>query len=193
MIEAVAIIGHGPSLRKSGLGKHIDSFRYVTRFLHIGKWQFAEDYGKKTSFFCATVGRARERMRRQRPEKGYFFWNKEGETLDWQQYHYIRRHGGADVTDLICGWQACLPRVMHPFFSHGTAGICIMAALIELPIVVFGCDLLKDGINLEDQSGYIGSWLYEGRAVSRMGHNLKAERELINEMSKEYGVEITFK
>ena len=190
MIKKTAVICHGPSLIESNMGRRIDSFMHVVRFLHKGGWQTAKDYGVRTSYFCATVGRARTRMRNQKPDCGYFFWSKTGGILDKRQYGLIEKFGGADMTWLVTAWQKFLPRSKHPFFSHGTAGILIAAAVIKNPIVVFGADLLKQG---KDCNGnYIGSWLYEGREQKEMGHPLAAERGLIDKFSKKYGVEITF-
>jgi hypothetical protein len=194
MINKTAIICHGPSLQKSGIGQYIDSFKYVLRFPYLKAWQVSEDYGVKTSYFCGTVGRfmrCQTRIALQPTEYGYFIWSKEvRKKIPASCKNLIQKYGGADVTGLIESWRKKLTKCHHPFFTHGTSAICIAANKLKIPIVVFGADVLKTG---EVPSEYIGSWTYENRRPRKIGHPIDQERKLIDEMANHYYLEITFK
>ena len=194
MINGIAIIGHGPSLQNSGMGKYIDSFKYVTRIMHRGEWQKPKDYGKKTSFICATVGRYKHSIgiaSPHTPDCGYYFWSKyRNQKIRRDQKKLIKKHGGEDVTTHVCNWQNFLPDNVYECFTHGTAAVCIMAHKIRKPIVILGCDLLKDGI--DNPKRYIGSWVYEKRKRRTIGHSLSEERKLIDLMAWLYNIQIIF-
>lgn len=193
----IAIIGHGPSLRGGGLGEYIDSFKYVIRFPHLNDWQTPKDYGVRTSYFCATIGRIKFRIRKQIPEFGYFLWNKHfGRGVPRKLCSLLSIRKYRDVSGLIHKWQRKLPERCCGVFSHGTAGICIAASKIGLPITAFGYDDLKNSRDMG--SGYVGSWLYEGRTEvgdlihSKGSHILSEERKLIDLIAQEYSVSIKF-
>jgi hypothetical protein len=199
MINAVVIIGHGPGLQKSGLGDFIDSFKYVVRFMHLGNWQVPEDYGTKTTYMCATVGRVKRERKAKRkkgifcphvPENGYFFWSKTGGELCRAQKKLIKKYGGKNVTSLICRWQKLLKHSRHPFFCHGTAGICIATHKIKRPVIVLACGNLKDGKGLTKD--YVGSWKFENRKSRGIGHDLAVERKLIDQMARACNTTVTF-
>jgi hypothetical protein len=185
MIDKTVIIGHGPSLQNSNKGEYIDSFKYIIRFPYLKDWQTPKDYGTRTSFFCGTVGRFRKRSRKKQiPDHGYYIWSKEQKFANLPSSNYI------DVTDLIVSWQKHITECRHPFFTHGTAGICIAAALLKKPIVVLGCDRLKTGDVTSKK--YIGSWVYEGRPRHGIGHPLDQERKIIDKIAKFYNLKIEF-
>ncbi len=102
MIEKTVIICHGPSLQNSNMGDYIDSFKYILRFPYTNNWQTPQDYGKKTSYFCATNSSIKERLNKKIPELGYFIWSKNAK-LKISNFckNLIKHHGGKDVTDLI--------------------------------------------------------------------------------------------
>lgn len=187
------IIGHGPSLQNSGAGERIDQFKYVVRFPYTGDWQSPADYGTRTSFVCATVGRARTKLRRQIPDLGYFIWDKTDVEIPADMMFLIGFFGGENVTSLIAYWQRKMAvlRPVYPYFSHGTAAVCIMAHKFTLPVIALGCDNLAAGE--ADCGKYIGSWYYENRRQPPAGHDLAAERKIINIISKECDIKIGFK
>jgi hypothetical protein len=150
LINKIAIIGHGPSLYGKNLGEYIDSFKYVFRFPYSGNWQTEKDYGTKISYCCATVNRIKKLN--IVAEHGYFLWSKRRAVIGKHQLHNVE-----DVTGLIKLWQKRLPKGAYPFFSHGTAAICIACARFKLPVVVLGCDALKTGE--ADPKKYFGSWV----------------------------------
>ena len=193
MTEKAVIIGHGPSLQNSRLGDRIDAFKYVVRFPYAGDWPSAADYGTRTSFICATVGRARDKLRREIPDDGYFFWDKTGAEIPAGLMSLIADSGGENVTGLIAGWQKKMTKLkpIYPYFSHGTAAICIMAHKFGLPVVVLGCDNLAAGN--ADHKKYMGSWYYEKRRQPPCGHDLAAEREMVEMMATKYNIKIGFK
>jgi len=193
MIEKTVIIGHGASLQNSKRGESIDDFKYVVRFPYIGDWQAPADYGTKTSYFCATVGRARNKLRRQIPEVGYFIWNKTRGEIPSDLKSLIGFFGGEDITGLITDWQDKMAKLKprYSYFSHGTAAICVMAHKLGLPIVVLGCDNLAAGE--DDPKKYHGSWYYEKRKQPINGHDLAAERKMVDLMEKKYNTKIGFK
>jgi hypothetical protein len=196
MASLIAVIGHGPSLQGSGLGEYIDSFKYVIRFPRLGDWQSPLDYGVKTSFFCAAKGKIMARIMEEKPEIGYYLWEKH---FGYSMPGMVCRHLGIkkyeDVSRLIQKWARKLPK---PFqnLSSGTAGTLIAAAKLGGNITVFGCDHLKIGKDMRED--YIGSWFYEGRVSTREkimktgAHALGEERKLIDEMAQEYRVKIDF-
>ncbi|MHA2064358.1 MAG: hypothetical protein ACXABY_08255 [Candidatus Thorarchaeota archaeon] len=199
MTEGVAIVGHGPSLRGAGKGKHIDSFEYVARFPYTGDWQTPEDYGTKTSFICSTVLRATKIRPWPIPTDGYYIWSKEGRDIGDYLKTLISQLGGEDVTSLIGTWQkrmathhylSVLSRGSDGCFSHGTAAVCIMAARLREPITILGCDSLKRG----GVGGgiYSGSWVYENRKREQNNHALDAERLLIDKISEYYKIGVEF-
>jgi hypothetical protein len=193
MIEKTVIIGHGASLQNSGQGENIDAFKYVVRFPYIGDWQAPADYGIKTSYVCATVGRARNKLRRQIPEVGYFIWNKTRGEIPSDLKSLIGFFGGENMTELITGWQKKMLKLKPKYscFSHGTAAICVMAHKFGLPIVVLGCENLAAGEN--DPKKYHGGWYYEKRKQPINGHDLAAERKMVDLMAKKYNLKIGFK
>lgn len=193
VIEKTVIIGHGPSLQNSRLGERIDAFKYVVRFPYVGDWQAAADYGTRTSFVCATVGRARDKLRNETPDKGYFFWDKKGEKIPEDLISLIELFGGENVTALIVGWQKKMTKLkpVYPYFSHGTAAICIMAHKFRLPVVALGSENLSAGNS--DHKEYIGSWYHEERRQPPSGHDLAAERQMLEMMATKYNVKIGFK
>jgi len=188
MIEATAIIGHGPSLKGKQRGKYIDSFKCVIRFPYIGNWQNIEDYGTKTSYICATTSRARHKLAdTPEPDYGYYIWSKKQQHITDEFEHIQNKR---DETKLIRSWQKRLPSSAYPYFSHGTAAACIAMARIKKPIVMFGCDALKSG--MENRKDYIGSFVYENRRNNRSFHSFTEERKLIDTMSKHYNIEVVF-
>jgi len=193
MIDGAVVIGHGPSLRAGGRGAVIDAFKYVVRFPYVGDWQAPADYGTKTSYVCATVGRARNKLRRQIPEIGYFIWNKTRGEIPPDIKALIGFFGGEDTTGLITDWQDKMAKLKprYPYFSHGTAAICITAHKFGLPIVVLGCENLAAGE--DDPKKYHGSWYYEKRKQPSSGHDLRAERKMVDLMAKKYNTQIGFK
>jgi hypothetical protein len=191
MIEKTAIICHGPSLQNSSMGNYIDSFQYVMRFPYLKNWQMPKDYGIKTSYFCGTVARVEERLNKHIPELGYFIWSKNARNkLNDFSKNLIKTYGGKDVTEIVESWRKKLTKCHHPYFSHGTAAVCIAAEIIKKPIVLLGADLLKEGN--ANVTNYIGSWLYEGRKPHRMGHPLDQERRIIDQISEKYKLKIVF-
>jgi len=192
MIEATAIIGHGPSLQHSGMGGRIDGYRYVVRFPYAGNWQAPADYGTRTSFVCATVGRASDKLRREAPDIGYYFYDKAGMGLPDGLTYLIDLYGGDDVTGLIAHWQKKMAALKpaYPYFSHGTAAICVMASKYPLPVTALGCDNLAAGN--ADCGQYIGSWYFEGQHPPPAGHDLAAERVMVDEIAKFYNLSIGF-
>ena len=202
MIDGTVIIGTAPSLQNSNMGEYIDSFKYVIRFPFKGDWQIPEHYGIRTSYFCSTHYRvlARNQLNPWLPDCGYFIWNKYNKDIGSELRFLIRTFGGEDVTGLINEWQAKLPepesRGLSHCFSTGTGGICIAAAKLQRPIVVLGCDYIKNGGGPVEE--YVGTWFWEGGKKPTDGgyrrhHPFKAERELIDVMAKEYNVSIEFK
>ena len=193
----IAVIGHGPSLRRSGLGEYIDSFKYVIRSPYLGEWQVPVDYGVRTSYFCGSKGRLRQRIRKEAPELGYFTWNKYLKMRVSPRLAHILNIKFEDVSGLIHKWQRKLPDSSCQYLSTGTCAICIASAKLGGPITAFGCDDLKIGKDMG--RGYVGSWIYEGRTgtgrkIRDFGaHTLSEERKLIDEMAQEYGVSIEFK
>jgi hypothetical protein len=198
----IAVIGHAPSLQGSGLGEYIDSFKYVVRFPYLGDWQVPEHYGVRTSYFCASGGRLKQRIREDPPEIGYFIWNKylkcRVPIKVWGRLNIKCEDVKCEeVSPLIHKWARKLPASSCQYLSTGTCGILIAADKIGEPITVFGCDDLKIGRDMG--KGYIGSWLYENRPgtgalIAREGaHSLSAERKLIDVIAKEYNVTIEFK
>ena len=192
MTDSTVIIGHGPSLQNSSMGQYIDSFKYVLRFPYFKNWQIPEHYGIRTSYFCATVGRAKARLRKRRkPDHGYYIWSKNQKNIGDKLNTLIEKHGGKNVTHLIAFWQEHLTKCKYPFFSHGTGGICVAAAILKKNIIVLGCDLLKTG-DVSNKE-YIGSWTYEGRYERGIGHPLDQERNIVNKIAEFYNVKIEFK
>ena len=178
MINGTVIIGHGPSLKNSGLGEYIDSFHYVMRFPQFGDFQLLKDYGRRTSYYCATNRKGK--LLSSFPEFGYYRWSKyNGRTA-------YKHDNSTDVSKLIHSWQARLPKGAYPFLSHGTAGICIAAAKIKKPITVLGCDALKSGD--PDPRRY-----HNNQRQKKICHSFGCERKLVDEMAKEYAVSIEFK
>jgi hypothetical protein len=177
MIDNTVIIGHGPSLYNKKLGKFIDAFKYVIRFPYLGDWQKTEDYGKRTSYYCATNRKVN--LLKGYPECGYYLWSK------YKGRKASKHNNMADVSKLIHSWQARLPEGAYPFFSHGTAGICIAASELKERIIVLGCDALKN--REPDPKKY-----YNYRPQKKICHSFDSERDLIDEMTKEYDVRIGF-
>ena len=193
----VIVVGHGPSLKSAKRGEYIDSFKHVVKFLHIGDWQNAVDYGKRTTYFCATVARHNEMMRKERPEKGYLIWNKRfRHHINQPMKDLVSRYGGCDMSDVVQSWAKKLPQDERQYLSHGTAGIISAASFIGEDVVVVGCDDLKIGRDIG--SGYVGSWRYEKRfdfaerCKKGSPHFLSVERELVDEIAEKYNVSITF-
>jgi hypothetical protein len=182
--KAAVIIGSGPSVKKRG--KYIDSFKYVIRFPYSVDWQDSTDYGTKTSFYCCTMKRSKKL---KLPLKcGCFIWSKYGNVSACDKLS--KKIGAKNMTKLVCLWQNRLPSGAYPFFSIGTAAICIAAAELKEPITVLGCDMLS--IGEPDPKKYYGSWMHENRKQKKDHHSLDAERSLIDAMSAEYDVEIHF-
>ena len=194
MINSSVVIGHAPSLVGAGKGEYIDSFRYVFRFPHRGDWQFGrpEDYGTRTSFYAGTTLRITSDLRRDKPDIGYFVWEKRGEKIKKTDFiaDLIKNNGGWIVTDLIEEWQCKLPNIACPFLSHGTAAILIAAAIVQVPVVALGCDALRDG--MPRHMPYVGTWYHQGLPERVMEHCCDDELKLVHEMSEEYDVPITF-
>lgn len=193
----IAIIGHGPSLRGSRLGEYIDSFKYVIRFPYLKNWQTPIDYGVKTSFVCSPNGGKIRRIRQERPELGYYLWDKHpGSMVSPMQCRMLGIEKYEDVSRLIQKWAKKLPKAT-PNLSTGTAGILIAAAKLGEPITAFGCDHLKLGKDMS--KNYVGSWLYEGRMATwrniqnKCTHSLSHDRELINVIEKKYNVTVDWK
>ena len=199
MIDGTVIIGTAPSLHGQGKGKYIDSFRYVIRFPYQGDWQVPIHYGTKTTHFCSTDSRAKAQLNSFLPDLGYFIWNKYNKDIGSELRFLIDKFGGEDFTELIHKWQRRHPkrenRTQSNCFSTGTGGICIAAAKLGKPIVALGCDYIRDGGGpVED---YIGTWFWEnGKRPTgggyRRHHRFDSERLLIDDMAKEYDVEIRF-
>ena len=181
-----AIIGSGPSLNDSGKGKYIDSFDTVFRFPNYIDWQNKNDVGTKTSYYCCTMKRS---QRLTLPlECGCFIWSKYKNKSASKKR--AKELGCIDVTDLICRWQKKLPKQCYPYFSCGTAAVCIAMDRIKDKITVLGCDMLKSG---DPRKGkYIGSWVYEDRRQNQSHHSFDEERKLIDKMSDHYNVEVCF-
>jgi hypothetical protein len=182
----------------AGLGEYIDSFKYVFRFPYLGNWQEPEHYGVKTSYYCGTVSRTLQRLRSDKPERGYYFWSKYiGYAIPKALSVMTEWCGGEDVSGLIHKWQAQLPSLSYKHISHGTAGVCIAASRIGLPIVALGCDNLKEGKDIDGD--YVGSWNYEGRFETGMkiretgSHTLYEELKLIRAMEKYYSLSVDFR
>jgi len=117
---------------------------------------------------------------------GCFLWSKYNNTKAAKVR--CAEIDAENMTRLVCSWQGCLPKGSYPFFSVGTASICIAASELKKPITVMGCDMLKDG--QPDSKKYYGAWVHENRKQKPYGHSLDAERNLIDNMSREYGVPI---
>lgn len=176
MADRSVVVGHGPSLIGSGHGEYIDSFRYVLRLPCEGNWQTPEDFGHKTSYYCAT-------MRKSKLIKGNH------ERFTWSKYQGRRGDSKErDVSMLIQSWQKRLSKTAYPFLSHGTAAICIAASELGFSIIALGCDALKD--RLTNSKDYISSWVLEGRRQKKVHHSFDCEMDLIDKMAKEYGVSI---
>lgn len=201
MIDKTVIIGTSPSLQGSRMGGYIDSFKYVIRFPYKGGWQTPPDWGTRTSYFCSTTWRALRRLNDFLPDEGYYIWSKHNEYIGPELKFLIKKFGGENVTGLIDKWQHRLPPLntedltLTRYLSTGTAGVCIAAAKIGLPIVMLGCDWMKSGGGpMED---YVGTWYWEGDEQVpvdgfQLHHNWAAEVGLRDEMSKEYNVSMEF-
>lgn len=197
----IVVVCHGPSLQGGGLGEYIDSFKYVMRLPYLGDWQVPKDYGVRTSFYCAAKGKIAIRIRKDRPEIGYYLWDKHpGFRVGGRICRQLGIEKFQDVSHLIQRWSGKLSetsRKKRRTLSSGTAAILIAANKLREPIIALGCDHLKDGKDMMDN--YIGSWVYEGRdltgaKINKHGaHSLDEERKLIDEMSQRYGVSIEFK
>jgi hypothetical protein len=192
----IAVIGHGPSLQGGGLGEYIDSFKYVIRLPYANDWQVPADYGVRTSFVCSPNGRKITETRKEKPEVGYYLWDKHfGYSVSGKKCRDLGIEKYEDVSKLVQKWARKLP---EPFqnLSSGTAAILIAAAKLKEPIIAFGCDDLKIGKDMGED--YIGSWVYEGRKgtglkiKNRGAHTLSEERKLIDIMAQKYGVSIEF-
>lgn len=177
MIDETVIIGHGPSLKNSGLGEYIDAFRYIIRFPQVGRFRVFEDLGRRTSYYCAT--NRKEKLLNGFPELGYYLWSKYGGRTS------VKRDNATDVSELVHSWQERLPKGAYPFLSHGTAGICIAASEIGKPITVLGCDSLKAGE--PDPRKY-----HNNQRQKKICHSFDYERRLVDDMAKEYSVSIEF-
>lgn len=188
MINKTIIIGHGPSLFNSNLGEWIDSHKYVVRFPTLGDWQKPKDHGSRTSHIFATSFRMRRRHS-PIPEIGYYIWSKTRPNV-LKEFGHLSKPV-KDVTRLVWKWEKILgDRATYPRMSHGSASSLIAMVELRLPVVLVGCDMLKIGESSQEK--YIGSYLYENRKQNKSHHDLKVERELIDEMSKEYNVEFEF-
>ena len=191
MIEKTVIIGHGPSLKNSGNGKYIDSFKNIIRFPYLKDWQVPIDYGIRTSHVCATTQRAKKFLRPTLPESGYFIWSKNNQPIEPELKFIIRKFGGKNITKLINRWQSRLPESdCERYFSHGTAAVCAAAAILKLPVIVLGCDSLNSGIN--NAKKYVGSWKYENRKQNKRTHDFESERKIIDEIKRHYKIDIRF-
>ena len=192
MIDGTVIIGHGPSLQGRCLGKYIDSFRYVLRFPYRGKWQIPEDYGTRTSYWCATTLRAKliREYRMARSDLGYFIWDKHGNHLTPNWVELIKTHGGVNVTYLLVTIQDKVP-LSSRYVSHGTAAILIALDLLEKPITVLGCDNLSRGAD----NGYRGSADWEPnryRASRCQNHHYSEELKLVEYLADHYNTKVSF-
>jgi hypothetical protein len=199
MIDGTAIIGTAPSLQGKEMGKYIDSFRYVIRFPYKGDWHVPLHYGTKTTHFCSTDRRAVAQLNSFLPDLGYFIWSKHNADIGPELEFLIAKFGGENVSELINKWQLRQPvrehRTQSNCFSSGTGGFCIAAANLVKQIVGLGCDYIRNGGGpVED---YIGTWFWENGKKPKAGgfrrhHRFDTERVLIDEMAKEYNVEIRF-
>jgi len=208
----VLIVGHGNSTVGRNLGEYIDSFDgYVVRFPSTN-WQSIEDYGWKTDYVSATVDRRRRIPYDDRqPTIGVWIY-------PFFHVHNKRGRHIADTLPVECPVIVCYEEIFPwldrykelqdeisdaPFlsssivgddvtddhkyshFSNGTAAVIIAAQRILgiEEILLLGCDNLWEGTRRD-----FGRCNF--RKTAPTAHNFKVEKALLDEVAREYGVDI---
>jgi hypothetical protein len=86
----VVIVGHGPSLKGSGLGSEIDKFKWVVRLKNCSMLLAeAHDYGRKTDVMCSStevlpvIAKVKAKEYWGYPKKGHYSENR----VTWLKRH----------------------------------------------------------------------------------------------------------
>jgi Glycosyltransferase family 29 (sialyltransferase) len=188
-----SIVGHGPSLlRRDDTGNHIDSADAIVRMKATGfqlMRDFPETAGRKVTHWGGSYT-IREVVRRLSTVYDTPAWvwvdsRHEGMTIE---------DAGLVIDKPLCDeWDAKYRTLMeqhplagqHRHTSQGTKAILYACKLLQpREVVCYGFDNLK--------SGKPGWSLSRGREWTYPDHNWHAERELITDIERAFGVEIQF-
>jgi len=203
--RTVCIIGHGPSMKDSGLGEVIDSYDTVIRF-GGRKGQTAADFGVKTDFIMASQRYHADIINDGiKPIGGTWIMTRPG-AMDSEQARYM-------IHERLRGYNAAICREVWPWlyryqemgatgyidprlgapglipsFTQGTAAIIATCHRVTpRRIVLAGFDNVWAGTR--ERYTEVRA-LAEGEAPRTSGHDIEVERKLIDRIAEYYGVEI---
>lgn len=190
----VVIVGHGPSLKGSGLGKTIDEFKCIVRLKNCSML-LAErmDYGSRTTVMCSSTEVLHHLPKIEARE--YWGYPKKGDysesRVNWLKRHIPSRskiHVPLDTCNL---WNAAFLELggQHPNVSTGM-GAVIIALHLKRPkkLYLAGFDnVLKPSI--EGYNSTVATEFNAGGTVST-GHDWETENKLIPFLAAAYGAEI---
>ena len=188
-VSTAVVVGHGPSLKKAGLGGKIDSCDTVIRLKNC-HMLLAEpkDYGRKTDVMCSStevlhyLDKVKAKEYWGYPKKGYF--NKAGV---WQLSRKVSFAPIKVPLDLCNFWNQVFREMgaNHPNVSTGMAAVII--ALEELrpnKLYLAGFDKV---LNPESE-GYRSTvpTQFNAGGSKDTGHDWKKEREFLDLLGAHY-------
>lgn len=203
--KSLIIVGHGPSMKKSGLGKVIDTYDIVVRFAGM-KGEDPEDFGVKTDYIVTSLRfHADIIIDGRKPNIGCIISTRPKQVTSVQARELIQGRLKGYNTFIgreIWPWQYRYQEMgatgyidpkqgepgMIPAFTAGTGAIIMMCHRVNpKKIKLAGFDNVWAG---KSENFTEVRALLEGEKPRTSSHDIFTERKLITEIAKHYKVEI---
>lgn len=192
-MRSVVVVGHGPSLKGSGLGNEIDK-HFVVRLKNCSMLlSESEDYGKKTDAMCSSTEvlpylpkvKARE----------YWGYPKHGayseKRVKWLRRHVDQRAKVEIPLDACNLWNAAFRELggRHPNVSTGL-GAVIIALVLKRPEVLYLAGF--DNVISPKTQGYRSTvpTPFNADGTQSTGHDWQKEHELLPYLATAYRTRI---
>ena len=193
MPVSVCIVGHGPSLKGSGLGNEIDK-HFVVRLKNCSMLLAeVEDYGKKTDAMCSST----EVLPHLPKVKAREYWGypKLG-TYSPRRVKWLKRHVDSQAKVHVpleaCNlWNAAFLELggRHSNLSTGL-GAAVIALEIKKPQVLILAGF--DNVWAPETTGYLSTvpTAFNSGGTKDTGHDWATERKLLPYLAAHYKAEI---
>jgi len=184
----IVIVGHGTSLKESGVGPRIDSYDCpIVRFNGFMHGCGIEDRGDRVDYLCTTTFQFRRFVAdKVIPAREVWVYNTNN------YFKFVDLYEGplyrADLTEWLAIYVGLMTKKGSRKFCKGMAAIIIAAdRLSPKSIHLFGFDNLWAGKSEDFET--LGSSRFKGVYTTK--HDYAAERMMVDIVSKRYAVNIS--